>query len=390
MSFGRRTTVAVAAGGRHALLRFIILMLWLMPAPTIVGALGPSPVNCTGNEHIKGYTSYQHLKIAIESAEITENNPKTFILCPDTILRLDGASSPTITLDTILGVTIQCGVNGNPSDSCVIQGGAQQQLSVIGEGAELKGVTFRGAKHSGAVDVEKPDWLRSPGATIFDRCIFEYNQVAGAFSQSGAAVTVHAGSTAVFRDCVFRRNVSWLGAVFVSSGSAMFIRCTFERNAFLGPPQGAFFGSPSISVSDGFVLVQETFFLENKRSYPQVYLLGSSVIGDNRGNLVFSDDNDCDSGSYSDTGGSQCSGIYQNETLNCFRFDLTCEAPSSSPGDMPSQTAAPSPSSISGAASIPATEEETLLLSSGTVMKSTISRALSCWAVLAYFVNTFL
>lgn len=125
-----------------------LLLLWFALL-TSVASQGPCPTD----SGVHGYTSIisinNAMKLVLNSIESGGQPKPTYIytLCPRTVINTDQALTPVLS-----GAEFICGANGNLSDVCIIEGGANQVLIENSKvtGYSLLNVTFKGITFSGS------------------------------------------------------------------------------------------------------------------------------------------------------------------------------------------------------------------------------------------------
>jgi hypothetical protein len=118
-----------------------VFCLFSLVTPTIADQRVP----CSGDRSILGYNSIQKLNEDIKL--LAEENPSNksqikFHLCPNTQFNGSEILSPTLNNSSFI-----CGLHGDPSEGCIIQGGKSQ---IIISDPNVTYVSFQGITLSGA------------------------------------------------------------------------------------------------------------------------------------------------------------------------------------------------------------------------------------------------
>lgn len=152
------------------------------------------------------YSDFATLKQYIEQVE-PQTVDNTFIVCPNTVLEVDGSSLGIQFKATGSKYTLKCGSTGELRNNCVFQGGprhlspgndALPDNKLVSITLKVYGFTFRGATKI-SVYVQRT----SSGSFLFENCLWEDNLASG--ERAGAVQFQEhiVGNDLLFQNCYF-------------------------------------------------------------------------------------------------------------------------------------------------------------------------------------------
>jgi len=217
---------------------------------------GPTP--CPSSPSIEGYSNITQMVIDLSLTQIFNPMPATFTVCPNTIYNITtelDIANPTYHLPILVpfdDITINCGVDGDISNNCILAGGFVHMV-LGGSDTIINGFRFEEGDGVSVVSAGP-----SPFTAQFNNCVWKGNKGYGIFFNqmlfssifeivmdseaamkllptsndiAGLPPSLGEGMTVSFETCQFLENDVEIALMYTNHSTVVINSGLFEKNS---------------------------------------------------------------------------------------------------------------------------------------------------------------